>query len=386
MRTAAVVLAAGRGVRAGGPVPKQYCDLGGRPPLRYVLETFLAHPGIDTVQPVIASKDLPLYDRVAGSLANPHLRDPVHGGTHRQDSSLAGLRALTGDPPEHVLIHDAARPFVDSATITRVLDGLAHHDGIIPAISISDGVWGIDPQRMCRQPMDRDGLCRAQTPQGFRYQAILSAHEASIGENCFDDASVAARAGIAVACVEGSPDNVKLTNPEDLASARRSVVAERELRIGQGFDVHAFQDGTGTRLCGVWIADCPSLQGHSDADVGLHSLTDAIYGAIADGDIGEHFPATDPRWKNCASEVFLEDAVTRAARAGFEPMGVDITLICELPRIAPYRLSMRETVASKLGVLRDRVSIKATTTERLGFTGRGEGIAAISLATLRART
>ena len=385
MTVAAIVLAAGRGVRAGGPVPKQYCDLGGWPPLHYVLETFIAHPGIDAVQPVVNSKDRQLYDHVAASLAGPCLRDAVHGGTQRQDSALAGLRALAREPPELVLIHDAARPFIDAGTITRVLEGLQHHEGVIPAIGISDGVWGIDTQRMCRQPMDRDGLCRAQTPQGFRYEAILSAHEASIGENCFDDASVAARAGIAVACVEGSQNNVKLTTPDDIALAQRSILADRELRIGQGFDVHAFGDGIGTRLCGIWIPDCPSLRGHSDADVGLHSLTDAIYGAVADGDIGEHFPPNDPQWKNCRSEVFLEDAVARAARAGFEPISVDITLICELPRIAPHRRSMREAVAKLLGVPPDRVSIKATTTERLGFTGRGEGIAAISIATLRAR-
>ena len=385
MRTAAIVLAAGRGVRAGGTIPKQYCEIGNRPIILRALEAFIAHPGIDAVQPVISEADRDLYQRAAGGLGAAGLLEPVPGGVHRQASALAGLRALACQHPEHVLIHDSARPFVDQDTISRVLDALSRHDGVIPAIGISDGVWSVDPGRTCRHPMDREALCRAQTPQGFRFPAILAAHEACVGESCFDDASVATKAGITVACVAGNPSNLKLTTPEDLVSARRALLANRELRIGQGFDVHAFGSGEGARLCGVDVPDCPSLEGHSDADVGLHALTDAIYGAIAEGDIGEHFPATDPAWKDCGSELFLRDAIARAANAGFEPLSADITLICELPRIAPHRQEMRAAVASELGIPRERVSVKATTTERLGFTGRGEGIAVMALATLRAQ-
>ncbi len=382
MTTAAVVLAAGRGVRAGGAVPKQYCNLGGRPVIVRALEAFLAHPDIDTVQPVIASTDRQVYHEAVRGIGGKGLLAPVDGGVHRQASAFAGLRALKAQPPEFVLIHDAARPFVDAGIISRVMDALTRHDGAIPAIGISDGVWALDPRRMCRHPMDRDGLCRAQTPQGFRFKAILTAHEACAEESCFDDASVAATAGIAVACVPGDPANRKLTTPEDLEIAQCALLANRQIRTGQGMDVHAFGNGHGVRLCGIDIPDCPALEGHSDADVGLHALADAIYGAVAEGDIGEHFPPNDPRWADCASRIFLQDAVDRAARKGFEPLNTDITLVCELPRIAPYRLHMRRSVASSLGLPVEQVSVKATTTERLGFTGRGEGIAALAIATL----
>ena len=384
MSTAAVVLAAGRGIRAGGSVPKQYCDLGGRTVVLRAVEAFLRHPGIDVVQPVIALGDEDLYERAMYRVSDPGLRAPVAGGAYRQASSLAGLRALAAQPPEHVLIHDAARPFLDAGTISRVLDALSSHDGAIPAIGISDGVWAIDPQGMCTQPLDRRGLCRVQTPQGFRFKAILDAHECCDAEDCFDDASVAARAGIAVAGVTGNPANLKLTTPDDIVSAQQDCVANRELRIGQGLDVHAFGQGIGVRLCGIDVPGCPSLEGHSDADVALHALTDAIYGAVAEGDIGEHFPPNDPKWKNCASEVFLQDAIERAARTGFEPLSADITLVAELPRIGPHRLRMRKSVAASLRISPDRVSVKATTTERLGFVGRREGIAAVAIATLRA--
>ena len=386
MTTAAVVLAAGRGIRAGGAVPKQYCSLGRRPVIVRALEAFLSHPDIDAVQPVIASADRPVYRESVCGIGDEGLLEPVDGGEHRQASAFAGLRALTAQPPEFVLIHDAARPFVDAGIISRVLDALSRHDGAIPAIGISDGVWAIDPRRMCRQPMDRDGLCRVQTPQGFRYRAILDAHEASAGDSCFDDACVAARAGIAVACVPGDPANRKLTTPEDLATAQRALLDNRQIRVGQGMDVHAFGSGLGVRLCGIDIPDCPALEGHSDADVGLHALADAIYGAVAEGDIGEHFPPDDPRWADCASCVFLRDAVDRAARNGFEPLNTDVTLVCELPRIAPHRLRMRQFVASSLGLPLEQVSVKATTTERLGFAGRGEGIAALAIATLCSKT
>ena len=382
MTTAAVVLAAGRGVRAGGEVPKQYCNLGGRPVIARALEAFLAHPVVDTVQPVIAAADRHIYREAVWGTEGEGLLAPVDGGLHRQASALAGLRALVERPPEFVLIHDAARPFVDAEIISRVLDALSGHDGAIPAIGISDGVWAIDPRKMCRQPMDRDRLCRVQTPQGFRYQAILAAHEASEGASFFDDASVAARAGIAVACVPGNPANRKLTTSEDLADAQRALASNRQVRIGQGVDVHAFGKGQGASLCGIDIPDCPALEGHSDADVGLHALADAIYGAVAEGDIGEHFPPDDPRWADCASRIFLQDAIERAAQKGFEPLNIDITLICEVPRIAPHRMRMRRFVASNLGLPLEQVSVKATTTERLGFTGRSEGIAALAVATL----
>ena len=383
MAVAAVVLAAGRGVRMGGPVPKQYADLAGRPALLHAIETFLRHPGVERVQPVIAPADRETYRRTVADLDTPALLPAVTGGTSRQESSLAGLRALAASPPEHVLIHDAARPFVGEDTISRVVDALGRHAGAIPAIGVPDLVWSVDPGRRCRRPMQRDSLCRAQTPQGFHFPSILAAHAAAEGEACQDDASVATRFGIDVVCVAGDTRNFKLTTREDLAEARRRLHGGRETRMGQGLDVHAFGDGTGARLCGVRIPDCRSLLGHSDADVGLHALTDAIYGAAAAGDLGAHFPPDDPQWRDCDSAVFLRHAVELAGQRGLSPVAIDITLVCEVPRIAPYRDQMRERVAELLQLAPERVSIKATTTERLGFLGRGEGIAALALATMQ---
>ncbi len=385
MRAAAVVLAAGRGVRIGGSVPKQYLELDGKSVLRRSVEAFLSHPGIDAVQPVIAAEDGPRYRRAIESLDTQGLLDPVGGGANRQASSLAGLLALKAKRPRYVLIHDAARPFVGAEVISRVLDRLTGQEGAIPVVRIPDGVWSVDGQDVCREPLDRDAMRRVQTPQGFPFEAILAAHETFAGESHFDDASVAARARIRVSCVEGDPANRKLTIPEDVAAAVEASRPAPDTRVGQGVDVHAFGSGRGARLCAVDIPDCPSLEGHSDADVGLHALADAIYGAIGEGDIGEHFPPADPRWEDCDSRVFLADAVVRAARAGFEVSNADVTLICETPRVSPYRQRMKEAVAACLGVPADRASVKATTTERLGFAGRGEGIVAMALVTLRAR-
>jgi len=382
---AAIVLAAGRGVRAGGPLPKQYRPLDGKSSLERSLDAFLACRAVRWLQPVIHPADSDLYARTAGQAGDERLLPPVNGGAQRQDSALAGLRALRPLAPRDVLIHDAARPFVTADVIDRVLRGLADREGVIPAIGIADGIWEVDGRRQCRAPMDRDRLCRAQTPQGFRFAPILAAHEQQVGSGAFDDASIARNAGIAVTCVPGDADNRKLTSEEDLLAAEGRLERGRDLRVGQGFDVHAFGAGTGTRLCGVDIPDCRTLAGHSDADVGLHALVDAIYGALALGDIGDHFPPDDPRWRDCDSLQFLSAATSQALAEGFRPFGADLTLICEAPRISRFRPAMRESIASCLGIPTSRVSVKATTTEGLGFVGRKEGIAAMAIATLQRR-
>lgn len=388
MNVAALIVAAGRGTRAAGCcIPKQYRMLGGQPVLARAVEAFAAHPQISEVQVVIHSDDRPLYDACCAGLRAP-LREPVHGGATRQESVHAGLRALTDTNPDAVLIHDAARPLVDAETIRRVIDALAASDGSIAAVPEIDTLKRAAADGTIAATVPREGLWRAQTPQGFRYAAILSAHDAAAaaGRTDFtDDASIAEWAGLRVALVEGSARNVKLTSEEDFPLAERLIAtgaAAGEVRTGTGFDVHRFGEGDHVWLCGVRIEHDKRLEGHSDADVGLHALTDAILGAIADGDIGQHFPPTDPRWAGAASHVFLRDAARRVAERGGQIMNVDITLLCEAPRISVHREDMRVAVAAILNLEVARVSVKATTTEGLGFTGRREGIAAMASATV----
>ena len=376
----ALVVAAGRGTRLGAPLPKQYLPLAGKPVLRYSLETLTSHPGIEAVRVVFNPDDAASYEAAARGL---DLLPPVAGGAARQDSVRLGLESLAAAPPARVLIHDAARPFLDRATIDRVLAALDEAPGAIPALPVKDTVKRGVSGRVA-ETLDRSALWRAQTPQGFDYAAILAAHRAAQGSELSDDAAVAERAGLAVRLVAGSEANFKVTTAEDLEQAERLLLARQgDIRTGQGFDVHAFGPGDHVWLCGVKVAHERGLIGHSDADVGLHALTDAILGALGAGDIGQHFPPSDPKWRGAPSHVFLSHAGALVASAAGRIAHLDVTLICERPKIGPHRDAMVARIAEILDLERGRVSVKATTTEGLGFTGRGEGIAAQALATLR---
>ncbi len=376
----ALVVAAGRGTRLGAPLPKQYLPLAGRAVLRYSLEALADHPAIDAVRVVFNPQDAALYDAAASGLA---LMPPVAGGAARQDSVRLGLESLADAAPQRVLIHDGARPFLDRGTVDRVLAALDEAPGAIPALALKDTVKrGADGRIV--ETLDRAQLWRAQTPQGFRYAPILAAHRAAAGSDLSDDAAVAERAGLGVRLVAGSEANFKVTTAEDLVQAEQVIRARQgDIRTGQGFDVHAFGPGDRVWLCGVEVAHEHGLVGHSDADVGLHALTDAILGALGAGDIGLHFPPGDPQWRGAPSRRFLRHAAGLVAAAGGSIGHVDVTLICERPKIGPHRAAMVARIAEILALDPSRVSVKATTTEGLGFTGRSEGIAAQAIATLR---
>jgi 2-C-methyl-D-erythritol 4-phosphate cytidylyltransferase/2-C-methyl-D-erythritol 2,4-cyclodiphosphate synthase len=376
----ALVVAAGRGTRLGAALPKQYLPLAGRPLLRHTLEALCAHPRLAGVAAVIHPDDRALYDEAAVGL---DLLPPVAGGAQRQDSVRNGLEALASRRPSRVLIHDGARPFVDAATIDRVIEALEASPAAIAALPIRDTVKRESAGRIAAT-LDRTGLWRALTPQGFAFEAILAAHRAAAGGELTDDAALAERAGLPVALVEGSEDNFKVTTMDDLARAERLLAARLgDVRTGQGYDVHAFGSGDKVWLCGVAVPHEAGLVGHSDADVGLHALTDALLGALGAGDIGMHFPPSDPQWRGAASDRFLRHAGALVARAGGMVAHVDVTLVCERPRVGPHRAAMVGRIAEILGIDKGRVSVKATTTEKLGFTGRGEGIAASAVATIR---
>jgi 2-C-methyl-D-erythritol 4-phosphate cytidylyltransferase/2-C-methyl-D-erythritol 2,4-cyclodiphosphate synthase len=372
MRWAAVVVAGGRGSRHGGP-PKQWRPLGARSVAGHAVAA-MRRAGAARILLVHHRDDLAQAGRLAG--ADVTL---VEGGASRSDSVRAGLEALEADPPDAVLIHDAARPCASAALAERVLAALARHDGAAPALAVTDALWrgGATVDGV----MPREGLWRAQTPQGFRFAPILAAHRAH-GAGAADDVEVARRAGLAVAIVPGEEANVKVTLPGDLGRAARILEGRMDVRMGNGFDVHAFGEGDHVMLCGVRIDHSHGLVAHSDGDVGLHALTDAILGALALGDIGTHFPPSDERWRGAASSTFLSHVCGLAAEAGFRVSNCDVTLICEAPKVGPHAGTMRSAVGRALGIAADRVSVKATTSERLGFTGRGEGIAAIATATL----
>lgn len=387
MRVAAIILAAGRGVRAGGDIPKQYREVGGKAVLRRSVEAFLGHSGIADVQVVYQPDDRPLYDAATAGLSLP---EPVSGGDSRQASVLSGLYALrdAATPPDMVLIHDAARCFVSSDIISRVIDAVTEDGaGAIPALPVADTLKRGGEH--VEGTVERAGLWRAQTPQGFPFGAILAAHQAHSDQELTDDAAVAEAAGISVRIVQGDERNIKLTRPEDFSqegdfsdSISKESAVMPDIRTGFGYDVHRFEAGDGVTLCGVKIPFGQKLKGHSDADVGLHAITDALLGAIAAGDIGDHFPPSDPEWKDAASSVFLRHAMTLVRQQHGEIMNVDVTLICEAPKIAPQRAAMRARIAEIIDIQPARVSVKATTTEKLGFTGRGEGIAAQAVATI----
>jgi len=373
-----LVVASGRGERFGGALPKQYRHLAGRPVLRHCLRTFAEHPRIDAVRAVIHPSDRALYDEAAQGLA---LLEPADGGATRQDSVRLGLASLAAAPPELVLIHDGVRALVEPALIDRVLDGLQAHAAVLPALPVTDTLKRVDDGAVAGT-VDRTGLWRAQTPQGFRYRAILDAHRAFAGQSLTDDCALAEVAGLTVAVVAGAESNLKITDPADLARAEQILAAGLRPRTGMGFDVHRLGPGDGMVLMGVHLPGPWRLIGHSDADVGLHALTDALLGALCAGDIGSHFPPSEPRWAGADSALFLRHARDLVAAAGGVIEHVDATLICERPKIGPHRAAMVARVAELLEVAPARVSIKATTTERLGFAGRGEGIAAQAVATV----
>jgi 2-C-methyl-D-erythritol 4-phosphate cytidylyltransferase/2-C-methyl-D-erythritol 2,4-cyclodiphosphate synthase len=376
----ALVVAAGRGSRFGGAVPKQYLALGGASVLRHAVAALAEHPRICGVLAAIRPEDEGLFDRAVAGLG---VMSPVAGGPTRQDSVRLGLEALAIHRPERVLIHDGARPFPDPGLIDRVIAGLDRASAAIPCLPLRDTIKHAE-DGLIRGTVDRSALWRAQTPQGFHFDAILAAHRAAIGRALTDDAAVAEAAGLAPLLVAGSEDNFKVTTAEDLAAAERLIAARLgDVRVGHGFDVHAFAAGDHVRICGVAIPHDRSLAGHSDADVGLHALTDAVLGAIGAGDIGMHFPPGDPRWRGAASDRFLRHAADLVRARGGAVAAVDVTIICERPKIGPHRAAMVERVAQILGLAASRVSVKATTTDQLGFTGRGEGIAAQAVATLR---
>lgn len=380
MRTAGLIVAAGRGQRLGDATPKQYLALGDGTVISRAVVALLAHPAVDAVRVVIHPDDRGLYDAAVRSVADPRLGPPVAGGARRADSVLAGLEALAEAAPERVLIHDAARPFVPPAVIGAVLAALDETPAAFPALPVVDALWR-GTGSAATTPAPRDGLWRAQTPQGFRFAAILAAHRAHEGD-ALDDVAVAIAAGHAVTIVPGDEAAFKITTAADLERARAMTGAPMDIRTGNGFDVHAFGAGDAVTLCGVEIAHDRGLVGHSDADVGLHALTDAIFGALAEGDIGQWFPPSDPQWKGADSAIFLARAAERARVRGFTVSSLDCTLVCEAPKVGPHAAAMRAAVAAIVGIDADRVSVKATTSERLGFTGRGEGIAALATATL----
>lgn len=378
MQIVALIVAAGRGTRAGGGLPKQYRDVGGEPVLRRTMRSLLASQLVGRILTVIHPDDSDLYE--AAVLRDERILPPVHGGAERALSVRAGLEALTEAAPDLVLIHDAARPFVSTRVIADVVTALADHDGALAAIPIVDALRR-EEAGVCGAPVPREGVWRAQTPQGFRFPAILAAHRANGDPKAADDAEIARAAGLKVALVESEAENFKITTPRDFERAERQA-RMGETRVGLGYDVHAFTEGHSVTLCGIEIPFERSLSGHSDADVAMHALTDALFGAIAEGDIGRWFPPSDPQWKSADSAIFLRKAMERLIARGARLVNADVTIVCERPKITPHAPAMIVRLAEIMGVEPDRVSVKATTSERLGFTGREEGIAALALATV----
>ncbi|UCI05775.1 bifunctional 2-C-methyl-D-erythritol 4-phosphate cytidylyltransferase/2-C-methyl-D-erythritol 2,4-cyclodiphosphate synthase [Mesorhizobium sp. B1-1-8] len=381
-----VIVAAGRGARAGqADGPKQYQRIGGRAVIMHTLEAFLSHPRIGPVVVAIHADDAELFERAAGE--NARRVFAVTGGSSRQASVRLGLLALRDQAPAKVLVHDAARPFVDAGLIDRTIDAIGERQGALPALPVADTLKRESATGMIEETVPRAGLHAAQTPQGFPFWPLLAAHEKAyhLGKTEFtDDAAIAEWAHIPVKIVTGSPDNIKLTWARDIAMAdqRLSSALPRfpDIRTGNGYDVHAFEPGDHVTLCGIAIPYDRKLSGHSDADVGLHALTDALLATCGAGDIGTHFPPSDPQWKGAASRIFVEYAAKLVRERGGRIANADITLICEAPRVGPHREAMTAALAAMLGIAPERISIKATTNEKLGFLGRGEGIAAIATA------
>ncbi|MDO6798238.1 bifunctional 2-C-methyl-D-erythritol 4-phosphate cytidylyltransferase/2-C-methyl-D-erythritol 2,4-cyclodiphosphate synthase [Shimia thalassica] len=369
---AAVIVAAGRGTRAGAGIPKQWRPLAGLRVADWAIKAFTNHPQIDHVIAVVHPDDIEFTQSLDV--------EAVSGGASRDQSVRAGLEALAGRSFDAVLIHDVARAGVSAEIITNVIAALGQSAGAAPALAVTDALWRGQTGTVSGT-QNREGLFRAQTPQGFRFEDILSAHRTHAG-GAADDVEVARAAGLDVAIVAGNEANLKITTPGDFARMERILRGQMDIRLGNGFDVHAFEDGDHVVLCGVRVPHTHGLKGHSDADVGMHAVTDAIYGALAEGDIGRHFPPSEAEWKDADSAHFLDHAVKLATQKGFAISNVDCTLICERPKIGPHATAMMQRMSEIMGLDADRISVKATTSERLGFTGREEGIAAIATATL----
>jgi 2-C-methyl-D-erythritol 4-phosphate cytidylyltransferase/2-C-methyl-D-erythritol 2,4-cyclodiphosphate synthase len=375
-------MAAGRGRRFGGPLPKQYAEWEGQPVLRHTIMALRVSPAITDVRVVISADDKILYEKATIGL---ELGPPIAGGVSRQQSVLNGLESLAASPPEFVAIHDAARPFVRGDDITACLAAARRGgiDGALLGIPVADTLKHVDGDGAVSRTVSRANLWRAQTPQIFRFAALLAAHRAVASHGAdeaaalTDDAAVAERAGLKLVMVAGHEDNTKITTAEDLERT-----GSMETRTASGFDVHGFAPGNALMLGGIAIAHTHALAGHSDADVALHALTDALLGTIGAGDIGKHFPPVDPQWRGASSDHFLQHAVRLVKERGGRITHLDLTLVCELPKIGPHREAMVASIARIAGVSADRVSVKATTTEGLGFTGRREGIAAQAIATV----
>jgi len=383
-QVAAVVVAAGQGLRAGGEIPKQFRRIAGETLLERALSAFAEAPDVTFVQPVIRPDDVDLVRRLTSGM---NVLEPVAGGATRQASVRAGLEALASCAPDIVLVHDAARPFASASLITRAIAAAEKTGAAIPALPVTDTVKRIDNTGTIEATLDRNSIRLVQTPQAFAFPALFDAHRRALaqGRDDFtDDAALAEWAGIKVSVFAGDPGNIKFTTPEDFARAEVIQSAGLgDVRTGSGLDVHAFGPGDHVTLGGIRIPHAQALTGHSDADVALHALTDAILGALADGDIGAHFPPSDPQWRGASSDRFLTFAVERVRARGGRIAHLDLTIVCEAPRIGEHRDRMRANIANLAGIGIARVGVKATTSEKLGFTGRGEGIAAYATATIR---
>ncbi|MET0971083.1 MAG: bifunctional 2-C-methyl-D-erythritol 4-phosphate cytidylyltransferase/2-C-methyl-D-erythritol 2,4-cyclodiphosphate synthase [Tardiphaga sp.] len=383
-KTAAIIVAAGRGLRAGAGGPKQYRSIGGRSVIARAMEPFCGHPDVFAVQPITNPDDAVMFAEAVGDL---DYHAPANGGATRQASVRAGLEALASHAPDIVLIHDAARPFVSPAVIERAIAAAQVTGAAVPVAPVTDTIKVVNDAGHVHATPERARLRIAQTPQAFRFDVILEAHRraAQEGRDDFtDDAALAEWAGLTVATFEGDPANMKLTTPEDFIREEARLAASLgDIRMGTGYDVHAFGDGDHLMICGVRVPHSRGFLAHSDGDVGLHALVDAILGALADGDIGSHFPPSDDKWKGAASDKFLKYAVDRVTARGGRIANLEVTLICERPKIGPLRDAMRAKISEISGVALSRVAVKATTSERLGFTGREEGIAATAAATIR---
>lgn len=380
MKLAILIVAAGKGIRAGGKIPKQYRDLCGKTVLRHTIDTMLGFQSADTVTVVISATEQKLYRDTITGINDPRLQSEVAGGDTRQISVRNGLESLTQSAPDFVLIHDAARPLTPNDLIGRVVDALRTSPGALPVLPVVDALWQAQGDEV-QSSRSRSNLVRAQTPQGFHFQTIMQAHRAADAD-APDDVTIARQAGLEVRGVAGDSRNFKITLAQDFLRAEQLLEQKLNFRCGNGFDVHAFEAGNKVVLCGIEIPHSHGLKGHSDADVAMHAITDAIYGALAQGDIGRHFPPDDQQWLNAVSEIFLAHAVNLAKEQSMKINNIDCTIICEHPKITPHAGRMVAEIARIAGIDTGSVSIKATTSEGLGFTGRGEGIAAMATATL----
>ena len=394
-KIACIIVAAGRGSRMStqnDSSPKQYRDLGGKSVLQRTLEAILTSEQVNLVLPVIHAEDGNAYKDAASTLSDPRLMAPVIGGVTRQASVACGLKALEDEAPDFILIHDAARPFITPDVIKDAMTALQNGaQAALPAVPVADTLKRADANQQVIETVDRSNLWAAQTPQGFPYPLIWQAHQDAIQQNIdsfTDDTALIEWQGKAVTITTGDPQNIKLTTLKDMTNAQEQIAMKNladlgDIRVGTGYDVHAFEEGDAVILGGITIAHTQKLKGHSDADVGLHALTDAIFGALADGDIGSHFPPSDMQWKGAASDQFLKYAIERVHKRGGMVAHLDLTLICESPKIGPHREEMRKQIAQICDLPIGRVAVKATTSEKLGFTGRKEGIAAQACATIR---